>query len=86
MDKTTYEQAASLNPDGSHGSIVCAACHADVNENGVPKVFASIEYNGKPIGQDFGLAVEFIHATAKDLGGTGGSPYSGVELDAGRNE
>ncbi len=46
-------------------------------------MFAGMEYKGKQIGQDYNLAVEFIHATSKDLGGAGGFPYPGVEPEAG---
>jgi cysteine-rich repeat protein len=30
IDPTTYNQAAALNPDGSHGPVKCAACHTDL--------------------------------------------------------
>ncbi|MBI5816420.1 MAG: hypothetical protein HZB29_12510 [Nitrospinae bacterium] len=68
VDLTTYKQAASMNPDGSHGPVKCAACHT-VNKGGVPAIAEKRLYNGKPIGNDFDAAVSYIHATAPDLGG-----------------
>ncbi len=34
-DPTTLEQAQSLNPDGSSGPVICAACHV-VDDEGIP--------------------------------------------------
>ncbi len=76
VDVTTYRQAAALNPDGGHGPLGCASCHADVNKNGVPLFVAKMEYQGKMLGDDYNLAVEFIHANAKDNGGSGGTPIA----------
>lgn len=75
VDPTTYAQAASLNPDGSHGPIRCGACHRPVNERGVPVAYANLTFRdietGKEgrIGDDYDLAVQRIHATAPDRGG-----------------
>jgi hypothetical protein len=69
VDRTTYLQAAQLNPDGSHGPLKCRACHNDVNRNGVPFLASRIQYEGKDITGDFDLAVQWIHANAPDLGG-----------------
>jgi len=75
IDPTTYAQAAALNPDGSHGPIRCAACHQPVNAQGVPVAYADLTFRDietdkeAPIGNDFDLAVQFIHATAPDQGG-----------------
>ncbi len=70
VDPTTYAQAASLNPDGSHGPIRCGSCHQPVNGRGVPvkyaeRTFRDIEtgQEGK-LGDDYDLAVQYIHATA----------------------
>jgi hypothetical protein len=68
VDKTTYDQAAMLNPDGSHGPVKCAACHV-VNAGGVPKLAEGREFKGKLIGKDFNRAVEYMHFIAPDLGG-----------------
>ncbi|MDZ7267515.1 MAG: cytochrome c3 family protein [candidate division KSB1 bacterium] len=76
VDVTTYRQAASLNPDGSHGPLVCASCHAEVNKNGVPVFVQDMEYDGKKLGEDYDLAVAFMHATARDKGGSGGTPLA----------
>jgi hypothetical protein len=78
VDKTTYAQAASYNPDGSHGPLKCAACH-ETNRSGVPliakhdpsaeEVADKHEWKGKPIENDFEAAVQWMHAYAPDLGG-----------------
>ena len=68
VDLTTYKQAASMNPDGSHGPVKCSACHT-VNKSGVPLIGEKMMYKGKEIGNDFDAAVSYIHATAPDLGG-----------------
>ncbi len=71
-DTTTYKQAPQYNPDGSHGPFRCAACH-EVNEHGVPYLAdpnkKDYQYKGKPIAYDYDLAVQWMHATAPDLGG-----------------
>lgn len=69
VDLTTYRQAAQLNPDGTHGPLKCGTCHQDVNGLGVPRLAGKIRYRGRDITSDFDLAVEWIHATAPDLGG-----------------
>ncbi len=69
VDPTTYHQAEQLNPDGSHGPLKCGACHKDVNGNGVPSIAARIRYQGKDITGDYDLAVQWMHASAPDLGG-----------------
>lgn len=60
VDTGTYAQAAANNPDGSHGPLKCAACHA-VNDVGVPVVLAGATYRGQPIERDYDLAVEYSH-------------------------
>ncbi|RMD97791.1 MAG: hypothetical protein D6814_08800 [Calditrichaeota bacterium] len=75
VDVTTYQQAASLNPDGSHGPLKCKTCHAAVNENGVPLIAEDREYNGKIVGEDYDLAVQYMHSIGKDEGGRGGQPF-----------
>jgi hypothetical protein len=69
VDRTTYQQAAQLNPDGSHGPLKCQTCHKDVNQQGVPLLAAKLQYNGKDITGNYDLAVQWIHAHAPDLGG-----------------
>ena len=64
VDRTTYEQAARLNPDGSHGPFKCGACHKDVNGKGVPMIAAKIRYKGRDITHDYDVAVEWMHASA----------------------
>ncbi len=76
IDQTTYAQAAALNPDGSHGPIVCAACHREVNENGVPLLAAEQMYQGRKIGEDYELAVRYMHQIGQDQGGAGGTPIA----------
>jgi hypothetical protein len=75
IDPTTYAQAASLNPDGSHGPIRCGACHQPVNEHGVPVAYTDLTFRDVEtgveghIGSRYDLAVQLIHATAADEGG-----------------
>jgi hypothetical protein len=69
VDQTTYQQAAQLNPDGSHGPLKCQACHKDVNRQGVPSLAAKLQYKEKDITGNYDLAVQWIHANAPDLGG-----------------
>ena len=69
VDPTTYHQAEQLNPDGSHGPLKCGTCHKDVNGNGVPVIAAKIRYRGRDITEDYDLAVQWMHASAPDLGG-----------------
>jgi len=69
VDRTTYQQAAQLNPDGSHGPLKCQTCHKDVNQQGVPLLAAKLQYSGKDITGNYDLAVQWIHANAPDLGG-----------------
>ncbi len=70
VDPTTYQQAASLNPDHSHGPIRCGSCHQPVNPNGVPVKYAARTFRdietGKEgkVGDSYDLAVQWIHATA----------------------
>ncbi len=70
VDVTTYNQAAMINPDGSHGPITCGGCHV-VNDKGVPTLAKDmgLTYEGKPIIDNFDLAVKYIHGTASDGGG-----------------
>jgi hypothetical protein len=69
VDQTTYEQAAQLNPDGSHGPLKCQTCHKEVNRAGVPLLAAKLQYGGKDTTGEFDLAVQWIHANAPDLEG-----------------
>ncbi len=69
VDRTTYQQVAQLNPDGSHGPLKCQTCHKDVNRQGVPLLAAKLQYNGKDITGNYDMAVQWIHANAPDLGG-----------------
>lgn len=68
VDTTTYAQAPQYNPDGSHGPLKCAACH-ESNENGVAIKAANKKLGGKRLGDDFDLAVTWIHENADDDGG-----------------
>jgi hypothetical protein len=69
-DVTSYEQAAQYNPDGSHGPLKCASCHY-TNDKGVPLIADKKEHkwDGKPILDDFELALQWMHGSAQDLGG-----------------
>jgi len=68
IDQTTYRQAPQYNPDGSHGPLLCAACH-ETNKAGVPIMAEGKKWNGKPIDNDIDAAISFMHASAPDLGG-----------------
>jgi hypothetical protein len=69
VDQTTHQQAAQLNPDGSHGPLKCQTYHKDVNRQGIPFLAAKLQYDGKDITENYDLAVQSIHANAPDLGG-----------------
>jgi len=60
IDRTSYDQAASMNTDGSHGPLKCGACHK-VNSAGVPTFIRNIKYQGQSIQGDFDAAVSFAH-------------------------
>jgi hypothetical protein len=59
-DTGTYAQAGALNPDGTHGPVKCAACHA-VNTIGVPTILAAATYEGRRLADDYDLAVTYAH-------------------------
>jgi len=61
VDVTAYEQAAMLNPDGSHGPVKCGACHK-VNGDGVPSAHAAIINREGPYWTDFEKALELQHS------------------------
>ena len=69
-DLTSYRQATQYNPDGSHGPLKCVACH-ETNASGVPLIADDEEHqwNGKPILNDYELALSWMHGSAPDLGG-----------------
>lgn len=63
-DPTTYEQAASLNPDGSHGPLKCGACHS-VDKEGVPTLLTDEMLNDFPDKEypnRFEKAVAYAHS------------------------
>jgi len=60
VDQTTWDQAAGLNTDGSHGPLKCGACH-DSNTSGVWSDADRITYEGVPIRDDFDAAVSWMH-------------------------
>jgi hypothetical protein len=60
VDIASYQQAALLNPDGSHGPLQCAACHV-VNEHGVPSEYPDIIQPDGPYWADYEKAVELAH-------------------------
>ncbi|MBI5185386.1 MAG: hypothetical protein HZA01_06625 [Nitrospinae bacterium] len=70
VDKTSYNQSAAVNPDGSHGPLKCGSCH-EVNDAGVPLMAKEMgtQYDGKDISGNYDLAVKYIHASAPDKGG-----------------
>ena len=60
VDITSYEQAALLNPDDSHGPVKCGACHR-VNKDGVPSRHEDIIEKDGPYWTDYGKAVVLQH-------------------------
>jgi hypothetical protein len=65
VDQTSWDQAAGMNTDGSHGPLKCGACH-DANSEGVNKVAGAllkdpINGDGSTIGQDYDAAVTWMH-------------------------
>jgi len=60
IDTTSYNQAASMNPDGSHGPLKCAACH-QANSNGVIAWADKLAYKGTKISGNFDTAVSWMH-------------------------
>jgi mono/diheme cytochrome c family protein len=68
VDQTSFNQAAMMNPDGTHGPVKCAACH-EVNSGGVPKLAEDRMMNGEKLGKNYDAAVTYMHSIAPDLGG-----------------
>jgi mono/diheme cytochrome c family protein len=60
VDMTSYEQAAMLNPDATHGPVKCGACHV-VNDHGVPTRYQDIIGKDGPYWADYAKAVELQH-------------------------
>ncbi len=60
VDVTGYQQAAQLNPDGSHGPVKCQACHR-VNAQGVPTRHPDYIARDSVYWKDYGKAVELQH-------------------------
>ena len=61
VDITSYQQAALLNPDGTHGPVKCGACHK-VNSDGVPSRHLGIINQDGPYWTDYEKAVELQHS------------------------
>jgi hypothetical protein len=59
IDTTTYAQAASMNTDGKHGPLKCAACHVS-DSKGIPTKVKNLKYNGQKI-TTFDQAVGWAH-------------------------
>jgi hypothetical protein len=60
IDQTSWDQAASMNTDGSHGPLKCGACHA-VSDKGVPAFIVNLKYNGQSVKNNFDRAVSWAH-------------------------
>jgi len=60
VDITSFQQAALLNPDGTHGPVKCGACHK-VNSDGVPSRHQRFINQDGPYWKDFEKAVELQH-------------------------
>jgi hypothetical protein len=61
VDITSYQQAALLNPDSTHGPVKCGACHK-VNSDGVPSRHQAIINRDGPYWKDYEKAVELQHS------------------------
>jgi len=60
VDSSSYQQAAQLNPDGSHGPVKCGACHR-VNQYGVPSRYPDMIDKKGDIWTDYDKAVVLQH-------------------------
>ncbi len=60
VDISSYQQAALLNPDGSHGPVKCGACHS-TNKYGVPSGFQELIGKKGPIWNNYDKAVVLQH-------------------------
>lgn len=60
VDISSYQQAALLNPDGSHGPVKCATCHS-VNKYGVPSRYQELIGKKGPTWNNYDKAVELQH-------------------------
>lgn len=60
IDISSYDQAALLNSDGSHGPLKCGACHR-VNKDGVPSQHEDIIHKDGPYWADYEKAVVLQH-------------------------
>jgi len=65
VDQTTWDQAAGMNTDGSHGPLKCGACH-DSNASGVWSDADRITYDGVPIRNDLDAAVSWMHTFTEE--------------------
>jgi hypothetical protein len=60
IDSTSYAQAASLNPDGSHGPLKCATCH-ETDEQDIPLwIRNGLTYNGQRV-NNIDTAIQWMH-------------------------
>ena len=60
VDISSYQQAAQLNPDGSHGPVKCGACHR-VNKYGVPSRHPAVIGQKGDVWADYDKAVMLQH-------------------------
>ena len=60
VDQTTWDQAAGMNTDGSHGPLKCGSCH-ESNTEGVWSDADRITFDGVPIKNDMDAAVSWMH-------------------------
>jgi hypothetical protein len=69
VDISSFQQAALLNPDGSHGPLKCAACHT-VNKFGVPSRHPDVIGKKGPAWDNYDKAVELQHMLRVGAGPT----------------
>ena len=66
VDETTWEQAAGMNTDGSHGPLKCGACHM-ANSKGVAVAVNGLKVGKTKVSGSFDAAVDFAHSfTSED--------------------
>ncbi|NNJ94087.1 MAG: hypothetical protein HKP57_05030, partial [Halobacteria archaeon] len=65
IDSTSYAQAASLNPDGSHGPLKCGTCHETDNADIPLWIRNGLSYNGQRV-DDIDTAIQWMHTFTEE--------------------
>jgi mono/diheme cytochrome c family protein len=75
VDQTSWDQAAGMNTDGSHGPLKCGACH-EVDTLDIPTWVDNLRYKGSPVSGNFDRAVSWMHTYTDEE-----NPANGVCLN-----